>query len=87
MGHSNGGPYWRQARRTTSTEFSSVERVQHFADVHEQAARAMARSLCRLALASGRGRALVDVKPRLFEMLMNGLLDMLFKGTASRSGR
>jgi hypothetical protein len=32
MGHSNGGPYWRQARRTTSTEFSSVERMQHFAD-------------------------------------------------------
>ncbi|KAL5680360.1 hypothetical protein ACJX0J_006745, partial [Zea mays] len=84
MGHSNCGPYWRQARRTTSTEFSSVERVQHFADVHEQEARAMARRLCRVAHASG-GRALVDVKSRLLEMLMNGLLDMLFRRTTSRS--
>ncbi|XP_066388015.1 isoflavone 2'-hydroxylase-like isoform X2 [Miscanthus floridulus] len=84
MGHSNCGAYWRQVRRTTSTEFSSVERVQHFADVHEQEARAMARRLCHVAIASG-GRALVDVKSRLLEMLMNGLLDMLFKRTSSRS--
>lgn len=84
MGHSNCGPYWRQVRRTTSTEFSSVERVQHFADVHEQEARAMARRLCRVAIASGQGRALVAVKSRLWEMLMNGLLNMLFKRTSSR---
>jgi hypothetical protein len=84
MGHSNCGPYWRQVRRTTSTEFSSVERVQHFADVHEQEARAMARCLCRVAIASGQGRALVAVKSRLWEMLTNGLLNMLFKRTSSR---
>lgn len=84
MGHSNCGAFWRQVRRTAATEISSVERVQHFADVHEQEARAMARRLCRVALAASEGRALVDVKARLWEMLMNGLLDMLCKRTSSR---
>jgi hypothetical protein len=83
MGHSNCGPFWRQVRRTATTEISSVERVQHFADVHEQEARTMARRLYRVALASG-GQALVDFKARLWEMLMNGLLDMLCKRTSSR---
>lgn len=83
MGHANCGPFWRQVRRTATTEISSVERVQHFADVHEQEAWAMARRLCRVALASAQGRALVDVKSRLWEMLTNGLLDMLCKRTSS----
>lgn len=91
MGHANCGPYWRHVRRTTTTEISSAERVQHFADVHEQEARAMARRLCRVALlasAGPDGRAqLVDVKSRLWEMLINVLLDMMCTRTSSRTAR
>ncbi|WVZ50344.1 hypothetical protein U9M48_001604 [Paspalum notatum var. saurae] len=76
MGHANCGPFWRQVRRTTTEEILSAERVKYFADVHEQQARAMARRLFHVTIASG-GRALVDVKSRFTDMLLNVLLDMI----------
>jgi hypothetical protein len=77
MGHANYGPYWRHLRRITTTEFSSTERVQHFADVQVQAARAMARNLYRVPLGGPGARALVELKPRIFKMIMDIILDMI----------
>ncbi|WVZ50325.1 hypothetical protein U9M48_001588 [Paspalum notatum var. saurae] len=80
MGHANCGPFWRQVRRTTTEEILSTERVHYFADVQVRQARAMARRLFRVTVASG-GRALVDVKARLTDMLLNVLLDMIRAST------
>ncbi|WVZ50336.1 hypothetical protein U9M48_001596 [Paspalum notatum var. saurae] len=77
MGHANYGPFWRQVRRTTTTEILSAERLHYFADVHVQQARAMARRLCCVAALRSGGRALVDIKARVSEMLFNVLLDMI----------
>ncbi|CAL5079691.1 unnamed protein product [Urochloa decumbens] len=85
MGHANYGPYWRHLRRITTAEFSSPERVQHYADVQVHAARAMARRLSRVPPLAPGGRALVEIKPRLFEMIMNVILDMICtRSTCSR---
>ncbi|KAJ1276453.1 hypothetical protein BS78_05G215800 [Paspalum vaginatum] len=85
MGHANCGPFWRQVRRTTTEEILSTERVHYFADVHVRQARAMAGRLFRAVLGSG-GRALVDVKSRLTDMLLNVLLDMIRMSTDEKDG-
>jgi hypothetical protein len=74
MGHAKYGPYWRHLRRITTAEITSLERVQHFADVQVQAVRAMTRRIYRVPLGVPKGRALVELKPRLFEMFMHVML-------------
>ncbi|KAJ1276448.1 hypothetical protein BS78_05G215300 [Paspalum vaginatum] len=86
MGHANYGPHWRQVRRTTTSEILSAEQVQYFADVHVQQARAMARRLCRAVALGSDGRALVDLKARVADMLLNVLLDMICMRTTWSRG-
>ncbi|CAL5066033.1 unnamed protein product [Urochloa decumbens] len=86
MGHANYGPYWRHLRRITTAEFSSPERVQHFADVQVHTARAMARRLSRVPPLAPGGRALVEIKSRLIEMIMNVILDMICTRTTCSRG-
>ncbi|CAN6165832.1 unnamed protein product [Urochloa humidicola] len=86
MGHANYGPYWRNLRRITTAEFSSPERVQHFADVQVHAARAMAQRISRVPPLGPGGRTLVEIKSRLFEMIMNVILDMICMRTTCSRG-
>ncbi|KAF0933905.1 hypothetical protein E2562_020035, partial [Oryza meyeriana var. granulata] len=52
--------YWRHVRRIAVTEILSTQRVQHFADVHVQEARAMY---------GVEARVQKELKSRLFEPL------------------
>jgi cytochrome P450 len=74
MGTASQGSYWRQLRQIAHTQLLSPHRVQELSGVITQETRSLVRSLFRHG---GAAPAQVELKSKLFDLLMNTLMALM----------
>jgi hypothetical protein len=85
MGTANYGPYWRDLRRVAATELLSVNRIERFSMLRIKEVYAMARRLFRAheneTCENKKMFVKVELKSRLFELMMNVMMQMMCEKT------
>ncbi|KAJ3670800.1 hypothetical protein LUZ60_008226 [Juncus effusus] len=81
MGTANYGPYWRDLRRIAVTELLSVNRIERFSNLRLMEVKAMLRRLFEAyesdEFVKAEGFLKVELKSRLFELMMNVMMQMM----------